>query len=495
MDTNKRPSKAESKETKALSDETEDQGREGEAAQAAPKMWKISRHTNSKLTNAEADTIITEGMKLLRDVDGPDDVSCPIEIRRDGDVGTFSVGNGIINTTADWLAVCRTGGRVHIVNQINICGGTPSPNIVGCSSFNGDCMVVVRYPAAEPNLWMHEYGHNQGNDDDYTRNKAVMYYQVGSDHRRVNQDECNHYQQTERMLAAALRQAPPLVKDMDIREFVRQIYIHGVPEKQARQFSASDIPVLLEMLADQKEEQYWSNIVVTLGFIGDPQAVKPLIEFLLDGEGTLTRDQYDAKSAVLVSLGNLINKTGSLALQTERGLHFLQEGLNPEAWAEQVKWINPYGLNAEEQKIQLTKMAVWGLAVSGEPEAGNALRALQLRLLSSDLDELLIEALACYAKVSKEPKAAVGELSQIDSLANATDKVLDKVLARVIRQDARQTDPGQTRLFFPDGIELIDVDFGLEGDLSKPKFSVKVHVRGPSAKPGVVESDEVDEQP
>jgi len=67
---------------------------------------------------------------------------------------------------------------------------------------------------------------------------------------------------------------------MDVKEFVRRIFIEGVPYEEARKYGPTDVPTLLKMLADPKEEAYRTNIVVTLGIIGDERAVDPLIAFL-----------------------------------------------------------------------------------------------------------------------------------------------------------------------------------------------------------------------
>lgn len=85
-----------------------------------------------------------------------------------------------------------------------------------------------------------------------------------------------------------------------------------MPYEKAVKYDASVVPTLLEMLNDPTEQDYWSNIVVTLGMIGDESAAEPMIEFIEKGkEGTPMRSQYRAKTSAIMALGYLINKSGS----------------------------------------------------------------------------------------------------------------------------------------------------------------------------------------
>jgi HEAT repeat protein len=106
---------------------------------------------------------------------------------------------------------------------------------------------------------------------------------------------------------AAARQEP------EIRSFVRQVYIEGVPFEEVQKFDkATAAPVLLKMLEDAREEKYWPNIVVTLGMLGDARAVEPLIQFVEKGSpGTLSHARYIAKTSAVMSLGYIVNKSKS----------------------------------------------------------------------------------------------------------------------------------------------------------------------------------------
>jgi hypothetical protein len=365
----------------------------------APVKLKISRYTTVTLTNSEADTIIADGVKLLKDKDGSDDVSCTIDLSRDGNVTTFTTGNGIINTKADYDAICALAGRIHMVKQINYCAGRTSPNIIGCADVSGTCMILVRTAAdLEGVLWMHEYGHNAGLNH---RNvaKAVMNETIDNTCKRINSTECDAYK-------AATLMTPDLRSQIQlpgssVEEFVHKVYVHGVPYEPASKFPSSDVPQLLRMLADPNEQPYWSNIVATLGAIGDVRAAKPLIDFLTGGTGNLSEEHFKAKTAVLMSLGYLINKS-----RDPQSLDFLLRSLNPNVWAERIKWRAPFPEGVANQRIHLTALSIWGLALSGTTEAGEALRALKRpartaseRRVKAALINVIDEALALHEKV------------------------------------------------------------------------------------------------
>src|SRR5438445_12922083 len=81
----------------------------------------------------------------------------------------------------------------------------------------------------------------------------------------------------------------------EVKQFVSQTFIHGVPYELASKYDSKQVPELLAMLGNPQEEANWPNVVVVLGIIGDPQAVEPLIAFAAKGEGTLSHPQYIAK--------------------------------------------------------------------------------------------------------------------------------------------------------------------------------------------------------
>ncbi len=173
-------------------------------------------------------------------------------------------------------------------------------------------------------------------------------------------------------------------QEMDIRDFVHQIYIEGMPYEAANAYDSTAVPTLMAMLADSTEAPYWANIAVTLCIIGDPTYVDALLDFIKADEGTLSDDIYRAKSSAVMALGYLINKTGD-----EKALTYLIESIDPGAWAQrEVRYMGPFQANTEARDLNLSTMAMLGLALSGRPEAMAALTGVTSVLPSGDPDPL-----------------------------------------------------------------------------------------------------------
>lgn len=191
---------------------------------------------------------------------------------------------------------------------------------------------------------------------------------------------------------------------LDVQDFVRGTYFHGLPYEEASKYDSADMPVLLEMLQDSKEMVYWPTIVGTLGAIGDEQAVDPLISFLEeDVSGTLSREHYIAKTAVLKSLGYLVNKSGS-----QKALTYLKDSLDAQVWDQRaLMFESPHVSSTTQRNEQLISPAIIGLALSGHPEAREALLAFQQGIGSdSRFNSLIAEALDAHEIIAREGLAA-----------------------------------------------------------------------------------------
>jgi hypothetical protein len=335
----------------------------------------VNRFHTASLTDAEARRILTDASEVFTTDDGVNDVACPMDFQLQGAVTTFDVGDGSVDSRAEFRAVCDTGGRVHVVNDLNWCG-RPSSTVIGCADTPGSCMVVVRNsdPAIEAVLWAHEFGHNQGlsHRDD---TGAVMNSIIRTSHRRVSQTECDAYRGTSLRLNESESVQQPDEREqvpMDIKDFVRSRFIHGIPYEQAISYSPDVVPVLLEMLRDPQEEPYRANIIETLGMIGDARAVQPLLDLFSEGSGQLSERDFKVRKAVVLSLGYLLNKT-----ESREAFEFLVQGLNPQFWSRAASWSSPAEMDDKDAQTQLIKMAIWGLALSGRPEAKKALETLQ----------------------------------------------------------------------------------------------------------------------
>src|SRR5213593_3473342 len=199
--------------------------------------------------------------------------------------------------------------------------------------------------------------------------------------------------------------APRPCEAQDVREFVHRIYFEGIPYQEVLRFDpATAVPVLLQMLADPKEEDYWTNIVVTLGMLGDAKAVDPLIDFLTRDElpQLLSHAKYIAKSSVVMSLGYIVNKS-----HNEKALEFLLASADPDVWTRRnVKWVSPYHRTEQERNRQLSTMSIIGLGLTGNPKAAEFLRGLRqsstIRTQIPGIEPVIREALSANETIASK---------------------------------------------------------------------------------------------
>ncbi len=202
----------------------------------------------------------------------------------------------------------------------------------------------------------------------------------------------------------------------NVEEFVEQIYFEGIPYEQASQYGQDDVPKLLAMLKDSKKKAFQSNIIVTLGIIGDERAVEPMLEVLETAGDQLKPEDFAAKSSVLMSLGYLVNKS-----HNQKALAYLQSHATPEGWrGAQLTTAEGLQASTDERSQQLSTLAVIGLALSGHPDAKTTLESLGesvkamgtttfARQMSSVVDEAMkaheviaIDGLAVYYRKTKQ---------------------------------------------------------------------------------------------
>ena len=73
-----------------------------------------------------------------------------------------------------------------------------------------------------------------------------------------------------------------------------------------------------------------------------------------------------------ITLGYLINKS-----ENEKALNYLINGVNLDTWSsKKMNWVSPYQINVNDRNKQLSKLAIAGLALSGNPEAENTLKSI-----------------------------------------------------------------------------------------------------------------------
>ena len=295
-----------------------------------------------------------------------------------------------IQTAADLNALLNAGSGVKIVQAIRRCGG-PGGSIIGCAPLGSPTinLAAVRFTANQEGLiWVHEYGHNAGLPHRTDDLRAVMYPSVGADHNVVNGAESQRFLTgpatiTGTVMASSCSLGVAIAPPKDVREFVSQHWIQGIPYEAASQYTEADAKLLVEWLVGEpgQHEEFLPEIVTTLGFIGSELAVQPLIDFVQGVRAS--RAVFNAKNAALIHLGDLVNKSGS-----QLALDFVTKVATDVEWAKTLAVpraavaaaeSSVAGVDApqaEDLAAELAVSATFGLALSGTAAAEQTLAQL-----------------------------------------------------------------------------------------------------------------------
>lgn len=351
----------------------------------------VQRHSTVALTDADADRILADMGTILQSDDSPADVATPVRFVRNGRVGVLPANvPATIATAADLTALLNAGAGVKIVQAIRWCGG-PGGSIIGCAPVGSPTVNVaaVRFTANQEGvIWVHEYGHNTGLGHRTDDPRAVMFPSVGVDHNVVNSAESARYLAGPlaidgAVMASSCALGAAVQPPQDVREFVSQHWIAGIPYLAASQYTEQDAKLLLEWLVNEpeKHEEFLPEIVTTLGFIGSDIAVQPMIDFVHSAHAS--KAAFNAKNAVLIHLGDLVNKSGNkLALDfltqiaTDRKAASTMTMARATIAAAEAAVAGVDAPSLEELAAELAVSATFGLALSGTPEAEQTLAGL-----------------------------------------------------------------------------------------------------------------------
>lgn len=366
---------------------------------APPSLRTVSvtvhRHSSVALSEAEADRILADMGTILQNDDTGPDVATPVRFVRNGAVRLLPANiPGTIQTSSDLNALLTAGSGVKIVQAIRWCGG-PGDGIIGCAPVGSASVNVaaVRFTANQEGLiWVHEYGHNCGLSHRTDDPRAVMYPSVGADHNVVNAAESSAFLSGPLSISGKVMAAGGcscgaggLALPADVRDFVSQHWIEGVPWELASQYGEKDARLLLDWLVNEPEqhEEFLTQIVATLGYIGSEIAVQPMIDFVESPRAG--RAVFNARNTALLRLGDLANRSGSRAaldflarvagdMDLARTLAAPQASAELQA-AKAAQDVVAPGLDTLAAELAVS--ATFGLALAGTAQSQQAVEALK----------------------------------------------------------------------------------------------------------------------
>jgi hypothetical protein len=165
---------------------------------------------------------------------------------------------------------------------------------------------------------------------------------------------------------------PPQTSVEDVKHFVSKKYRHGLPILEAEKFPKAASPMLVIMLHDEDLKEFWANIVLTIGIIGDPEGVDALItHFQSRFHGEIDQATYRSVASVPLALGHAAYKNNEAALDYIVSCASV-EGLNEKG----ISWVYRGESTAEQRFRWLVAPTTLGLAVSGRDKAREALKEL-----------------------------------------------------------------------------------------------------------------------
>ncbi len=184
---------------------------------------------------------------------------------------------------------------------------------------------------------------------------------------------------------------------VDVRTFVTKMYIHGIPYIEAKSYGSGAIPELLLMLNDSTFEEYWVNIVSTLGYIGDTSAVMPLLSFINKKESEISVHAFRALLTTFQAMGHLSQNGNQMAMS------FLINWKEVDYWQTAKLNFSYKRYKNETLGEVFGRMAIQGLGISGRSEALEVLLKMQNdNNLQSDWFDNVEEAIILNYRVKEE---------------------------------------------------------------------------------------------
>lgn len=162
----------------------------------------------------------------------------------------------------------------------------------------------------------------------------------------------------------------PAYAETDLRALVKSDDVFFVlPE--ARKLDSDSIPVLMGYLHDPAMGAYGEKIVSLLGYMGKPQAARPLLNLIEKSEGELSPDQYRIVMRVFYALGFIAARGDPEALRA------LLDYTDADVWQKKNLKLSFHNYTPQQWGDMFARYAIGALGTTGKPQALARLRALQ----------------------------------------------------------------------------------------------------------------------
>lgn len=169
-------------------------------------------------------------------------------------------------------------------------------------------------------------------------------------------------------------------QSVDIHEFVKQEYIHGIPEEDAKLYGEAALPDLHAMLQSPLYEPYRTNIIATLGAIGSTCSIEPLLNYFQQLEGEISYSTFQSTLSLFQTMG-ILARTGN-----DTPIDFLVPFTNPTYWQESDYFDFTFENYSKKTLGHVyARIAMQGLGISGHPKALVTLKELEKKLLAQEI--------------------------------------------------------------------------------------------------------------
>jgi hypothetical protein len=160
--------------------------------------------------------------------------------------------------------------------------------------------------------------------------------------------------------------APDLGSTM--AKYLSAQHFDGMSRLQVRKFGTQALPILAQMLRDERYKGIWHRITGAIGFIGDTAYFDTLHAFIWD------RFQGEVDYPTYMAIQNAQACLNAMATVSPRVFSYLVQTVDPAAW-EDLRWsVRPY--SARRIAVSMTRMSIVALGYTDSGRASAILRRL-----------------------------------------------------------------------------------------------------------------------